>query len=94
MTPHIVKQHSTGNIFADRYRIISGEGLGREYCIKGLHTFLNSNDCPKWLEVPDSIKPDLDAYQRYREEAKKKFRRSSRKSKLAKKARIINPENR
>jgi len=78
MTPNVIKQQATGNIFADTYRVRNGNSIGRKYNIKGLHTFLK--DFP--MDVPEDIREDLASYERYRKRRKARWESRKRSSKL------------
>lgn len=84
MALNVIKQASTGNLFADRYRVKNGTpgSLGSEYDIIGLYTFLCTTDSPV-EDVPKQILEDLEHYRRYCEERKSIWiGRGSRESKF------------
>jgi hypothetical protein len=83
MTLSIIKQHSSGNIFADVYKIRRNENCsGKTYSIKGLSTLLNSKDAPDKIEIPERVKQDLAFYQQHCEQKKQEWNSRKRESRL------------
>jgi hypothetical protein len=83
MTLSVIKQHSSGNIFADVYRVRRDENCtGRAYSIKGLSTFLNSGDCPNSIDIPERIREDLSFYQQHCQQKKQEWTSRKRDSRL------------
>ena len=73
MTLRLEALSSTGNIFANKYRLRNGQSSGRQYDIKGLYTFLRSGDCPKGIDVPEEVAQDLREYGECCEARKRQF---------------------
>ena len=86
MTPNVIKQQITGNVFVDTYRVSRNEkGIGRKYNIKGLYTLLKSFS---GIDIPNEVRKDLDFYKAYRKKKKEQWNARKRKSRLEKEAQV------
>ncbi len=77
----ITKLRTTGNLFVDDYLIVNNS-FRRSYDIKGVETFLNSNQYDE-VNLDSSSERDLSVYRKYREKRKRIWQgQKSRKAKL------------